>query len=627
MENRTQTIFELEENLYREGSPVLLLGGAITEETKTVFPEEEGEPEERRERAVTLRLQNLDPRPISSAYVDIHVFDRLTREIAVVRDKRYLMPFLPRDGVFGADEPISVPENAESFSVAVKKAEFEGGEQWTGSGSILFERIPDRVPLEEKLTDETVLRQFRRDFAQELSGSPRGKALYVPDEYKDLWFCACGEINRAEEEKCAACGAPYAAQCELVEDEETLRAHHEAREKAIAEEAERQRLEAERKAAEEKAAAEARARAAAEAEAAEAARRRKRKRRIIAALSVSIPSLIAICVLVYAYIHYFQPKMEYDRAMTMLEAGDLDGAEAAFTALDTFGDSRAQLTEVEYRRGEAAMEAGEYEEAIRHFEAVPSHEGSAENIQEAEYQMAVAVMEAGNWEGALEAFAPLGEYKDLPERTEACNYEIAMQALEEGGLDEALRYRDLLSEAHQAELEKRICEKGIALYRAGSEAEAEKYFAEVKDKALLETVQDARYERGEVLLEDGDLDGAEAIFTALDGYKESAGALTEISYRRAQALEKAGDYAAALEAYRALGTYKDAGDKIVEVAYELGVQQLENGDVYDAYDTLYAIRTHYDAYLLLITNSQFYIYIYDPGVGPNPNYEDIEFTS
>ena len=37
-----------------------------------------------------------------------------------------------------------------------------------------------------------------------------------------------------------------------------------------------------------------------------------------------------------------------------------------------------------------------------------------------------------------------------------------------------------------------------------------------------------------------------------------------------------------------------------------------------AYDTLYPIRSYDPAYMLLVSNSQFYIQIYDVGVGPNP---------
>ncbi len=625
MDNRTMVLFELEENLYREGCPVLLLGGALSGQT-TLLPAEDGGVEERRSLSVTLRFQNIDPRPISSLYVDIHVFDRLTREVAVLRDKRYLLPYLPRGGVFGAEDSVPVPETAETFSVAVKKAEFEGGEVWTGSGSILFERVPDRVALEEKFQDGVLLEQFRRDFAENLAEDHRIKTFYVPASYKDLWFCACGEINHADEEKCAACGAALEPQLALIEDEDALREHHEAREKAIAEEAERQRLEAERKAAEEKAAAEERARLAAEAAAAAEKARKRRKRRIIVTLSVSIPAVIAVFVFLYVYLHFIQPQMEYDRAAELLASGDLDAAETAFAALDTFSDSRAQLTEIEFLRGEACMEKGEYEEAISHFDASMSHEGAAEYVQEAKYQLAVAVMERGDWEGALDALAPLGDYKDVMERTEQCVNGIALETLETDGLA-ALDYWDELTPEHQAALEEKICEKGIALYEQEQDGEAEKYFTEVKTESLREKIREARYARAEAKLEAGALDEAKRYFTALGDYKDCADKLVEIEYLRAQKMEDEEDFAGAVAAYESLGDYKDSEQRLVLAKYGLGLQQLESGDTMAAYETLYAIRTHYDAWYKLITDSRFYRDVYDPGLGINPNPEKIEFTS
>ena len=67
-------------------------------------------------------------------------------------------------------------------------------------------------------------------------------AQFVPQEYKDLWMCACGEVNHKDEEKCAACGAEYGPQHALFEDEEKLKENLEAYNKAEAEKAEAARI-------------------------------------------------------------------------------------------------------------------------------------------------------------------------------------------------------------------------------------------------------------------------------------------------------------------------------------------------------------------------------------------------
>ena len=125
-----EPFFELK-NQYRESCPVLLQSGALYREESTVSAEAEeietaeatlpAEQEEAASPRTFLRLafRNIDPRAVTSVYVDIHIFDKATNELAVVRDRRYLVPILGRDAVFGADEEIDVDDAAYSFSVAI----------------------------------------------------------------------------------------------------------------------------------------------------------------------------------------------------------------------------------------------------------------------------------------------------------------------------------------------------------------------------------------------------------------------------------------------------------------------------------------------------------------------------
>ena len=42
--------------------------------------------------------------------------------------------------------------------------------------------------------------QYRRDYNTSMSEAGKGEAVYVPDTYKDLWLCTCGELNRSGED-------------------------------------------------------------------------------------------------------------------------------------------------------------------------------------------------------------------------------------------------------------------------------------------------------------------------------------------------------------------------------------------------------------------------------------------
>ena len=157
-----EPFFELK-NQYRESCPVLLQSGALYREESTVSAEAEeietaeatlpAEQEEAASPRTFLRLafRNIDPRDVTSVYVDIHIFDKATNELAVVRDRRYLVPIVGRDAVFGADEEIYVDDAAYSFSVAIKKVQFEGEDVfWNGSASLLFENLPEQAKIAQE---------------------------------------------------------------------------------------------------------------------------------------------------------------------------------------------------------------------------------------------------------------------------------------------------------------------------------------------------------------------------------------------------------------------------------------------------------------------------------------------
>ena len=173
-----EPLFELK-NQYRESCPVLLQSGALYREEPTASAEaEETETAEatlpaEQEEAVSprtflrLAFRNIDPRAVTSVYVDIHIFDKATNELAVVRDRRYLVPILGRDAVFGADEEIDVDDAAYSFSVAIKKVQFEGEDVfWNGSASLLFENLPEQAKIADVMEDEDLRAQYQRDFTE-----------------------------------------------------------------------------------------------------------------------------------------------------------------------------------------------------------------------------------------------------------------------------------------------------------------------------------------------------------------------------------------------------------------------------------------------------------------------------
>ena len=540
-----EPFFELK-NQYRESCPVLLQSGALYREEPTASAEAEetetGEatlPAEQEEAAsprtfLRLAFRNIDPRAVTSVYIDIHIFDKATNELTVVRDRRYLVPILGRDAVFGADEEIDVDDAAYSFSVAIKKVQFEGEDVfWNGSASLLFENLPEQAKIADVMEDEDLRAQYQRDFT-EMAEDKEAAAQFVPQEYKDLWMCACGEVNHKDEEKCAACGAEYGPQHALFEDEEKLKENLEAYNKAEAEKAEAARIAAEKKAAEEKAAAEAAARKAAEEKAAaeEAARKKRLHRKIF--LSVSIPLAVLIAAFAVVLIVYIIPQNHYNDAAALLEAGKYDEAITAFTALDGYSDSAARITEAEYKKACDLLENEKFAEAIEAFTALGDYEDSKDRITEAEYRRAVKTFESGAYEDALNLLEPLKDYKDAAEKIETCHYELGMKALEADNLKSAAAHFKEVNAEQNKKMQAAFCDKGIAFYEKGDEEKALTYFEYVTDKDFLPKIDAAYYAQALKLVEDGEYDKATEIFAKLGEYEDCPTQLLRIHALKAE---------------------------------------------------------------------------------------------
>lgn len=608
-----EPLFELKENLYKETCPVVLEKGVLTQ----TAAEEAQEGEQAVRTVVRMTFRNIDSRAVTAVFVDIHVFDKANHETEVVRDRRYLVPVAGRDETFGEDEEIPVGAASHSFSVAIKRVEFEGEDVWNGSPSLLFDYIPARRALETEIEDEKLRAQYGRDFKDMTEGG-KGEAAFLPVQYKDLWLCACGEINRADEEKCFACGAEYGPQRELFENSEQLAENLEAYEKAEAEKAEQARLAAERKAAEEKAAAEEAARKVAEEKAAAEERARKKKLHRKIFLSVSIPLLVLIAVFIVVLITYIIPEQNYHAAAALLEDGKYDEAVAAFTEMGDYSDSADRILEAKYRKAAALLESGKYDEAMAAFEEIVDYEDSADQITEAKYRKALKTFESGAYNDALLQLEPMEDYKEAAEKIELCYFNLGMKAVEADDLKTAAADYKHVGGDLALQMQEAFCDKGVAIYAEGDEAHAVEYFDLVTEEALLPKIDAAYYEHGLKLVEEKEYDEATAIFEKLGDYEDCATQILKIHYLKAEAYYAEANYEQALEEYQAAGDYENASSKITETTYRLGVQLLNNGEVLKAYETLYPIRSYDDAFALLVSNSQFYIYVYDVGVGPNP---------
>lgn len=101
---------------------------------------------------------------------------------------------------------------------------------------------------------------------------------------------------------------------------------------------------------------------------------------------------------------------------------------------------------------------------------------------------------------------------------------------------------------------------------------------ESKDEADPELAKEADYRRAGLLLTSGDIAGAEALYTTLGEYKDSAAMLPECTYLQGEDYYNRALYPLAYSCYSALGDYKDAAEKASLCVYLPAADMMENGE-------------------------------------------------
>ena len=126
------------------------------------------------------------------------------------------------------------------------------------------------------------------------------------------------------------------------------------------------------------------------------------------------------------------PARQYKEAVSMMEAGDYEGALAIFELISDHEDSKAKIEEcktgildMEYDAALALMNDGKYEEAIAAFLPLDHKDSKAKVeecktiIAETQYSEAVSLMSAGKYKDAAGILKTLN-YKDSAEKYEEC---------------------------------------------------------------------------------------------------------------------------------------------------------------------------------------------------------------
>lgn len=340
MSERYSKLFTLPENLYTTGAPVVIAAGALLKDNQSGNV------------LAQLKLQNINSRRIKAATVQIFPMDTAGDAIDETATYQYLDLNAGRDEFFGQKTAIPLPNAAtRSFSVIVTEIIFSNNEKWIAEEA---KWRPLKKPTSIGWGDPELVKQFHRDYG--------GYSNNMLLEDTDLWICVCGAINRSGETCCHRCGQTLDRLRDFNIDD--LRKRKDERLVLEKADAEKKRLEEE-----------------------EAERRNIRTVKKVAAI---LAVVAVLCGVARFAIGAIKKNSAYNDAVALIEQGKYEEAIEAFTALDGYKDSAAQIQSA--KNSIADMErATEYDRAIQLLESRKS-----ENENEAYYLL----MELGDYQDA-----------------------------------------------------------------------------------------------------------------------------------------------------------------------------------------------------------------------------------
>ena len=303
MSERFSRLFTLPSSLYAAGAPVTISAGALLKDNQSgnIYAQ--------------LKFNSISNQRIKALHIIITPFDTAGQTLGDMIEYQYLDLNAERGAEFGQKVPIPMSDNrTRSFSVAVDEVIFQDNSKWRISNEA-WESLPAPVSLADVYTDWNIQQQFQIDIGKNVR--------YFPTEHKDLWYCACGTLNHAEETACAKCGLELNSLL-AANQPELLQAHYEQRK--VEEEA-----------------------------AAEKQAQQAKKRKKLAAIAVSI--MIAVAAISIFSVKVLIPNHKYNQALAMIENGEYGAGIEALEAMGDYKDAPEQIAEAQRMENYANAEA------------------------------------------------------------------------------------------------------------------------------------------------------------------------------------------------------------------------------------------------------------------------------
>ena len=445
MSERFTKLYELQKNLYSEGSPVIVSAGSLLKDTQT------------NNIIVQLKFHSVSVMAIKALKVGITAFDIAGKEIDGISEYQYLDLCVQNGQEFGSNKAIVMP-NPVTRSFTIKSITIVLTDDHVQNVSMPLSSLPQSVVIQSLLKDVELVKQYKL--------KTNDSATYVPQEADRLWQCHCGEWNSCS--VCSRCkgkkSITFAALAlPALTNEMNARLADEEQEKAEAERlAEIERQEKEKQLAKKR----------------EIEKKKRQRNTKIAKIAAIILTPTIIFILLWHYWllpNVIEPSRAYSEAEQLLADGYYSDAATAFEALGDYKDSPARLEEVVtymmddiYEYGMQLMQEGNYESAIERFEAIINYKDASAKVDEAnaailerEYIKAQNLLSEGKYEDAIGILSEISSYKDAQDLIYSAHYHIGMHLLENNQYTNAYKefelsnnYENCIGTARQWLLEK-----------------------------------------------------------------------------------------------------------------------------------------------------------------------------
>lgn len=190
MAERYTRLFSLSENLYAEGSPVVVSAGVLSKDNQTGKV------------IAQLKIKNISDKVIKAARVELATFDTVGQPIGESFLFEYLDLSASRDDEFGQKTPILISETSvRSFNVTVKQIIFSDNTIWSGGASV-WQPLRQQSRLETVFNDNELLKQYKIKYGSDAS--------YELTKERDIWHCVCSALNHQQEDTCHKCRKNFA---------------------------------------------------------------------------------------------------------------------------------------------------------------------------------------------------------------------------------------------------------------------------------------------------------------------------------------------------------------------------------------------------------------------------------